>query len=493
MVSDRVLVTKEQLQGELADVLKLSSESLEDHAILQLRVLGGPIKFKGAYSISMRLDKLRVVLKEIAASEVAQAEKLPAAVVDKHGIRIAIDWSRTARVLFALDRDHHPGAGGLMLRQNAIAEQFGLRGRHLGQRWQRRHRKELLKVMAAALLQREEQAVADEDAAGAESVAVTGAEPEAEGKEHAPQSEDARADKVEDPPLDPDPSELDPATHSDDVRAEEVEDPPLAPSPSEPEGPRFDEPQREVATDVPASPPLTARFSPRRLLVVTMLAGVVGLALVLATPGPDGTHNSPKQPPRSPTTVPPTTRSTDSPSPLPPVRTPTRKPTPQAVGLAQVAQAHDLSWGGNEPRPYENDGGQTVGTGTKVGTVSIGGHEWDNSVSGRLWNDDSGFSRAVIATRGRYREITGVVGIDDNTPCPQNTGRVDIENESGHRLWSRRLVRVGEAVRFHVRLQGAVQVALANELTRSAASSADQCAEGDTDFAWGDVNLLPTR
>jgi hypothetical protein len=124
-----------------------------------------------------------------------------------------------------------------------------------------------------------------------------------------------------------------------------------------------------------------------------------------------------------------------------------------------------------------------------VSTVSIGGRPRASAISDPLYYDNTNFHVARIQTSADFDRMTGVVGINDETPCPENTAMVHVENERGRTLWGPRIARIGVPIAFSIDLHRAIQVDLVSEVTRSNPAGAE-CSAGDADPAWGDIRFV---
>jgi hypothetical protein len=232
---------------------------------------------------------------------------------------------------------------------------------------------------------------------------------------------------------------------------------------------------------------MRARFSREHILLAAAIATIIAaLIAVIALFHPfDGSQ--PVVGTSTPTSTPPTaSTSVSTPTPTAPTAT---TPPAQIVGLSSLAG--QLSWKPSEgpPSTYETSGGQSVGTGEQVGTVNIGGRPRTDAISNRIYYDNTNFPLARIQTDGKYRAMTGIVGLNDATECPRNTAIVHVENETGQTLWGPRTVSIDHPITLSVPLRGAIQVNLLQVVTRSNPSASD-CDAGDADPAWGDIHFV---
>jgi len=94
--------------------------------------------------------------------------------------------------------------------------------------------------------------------------------------------------------------------------------------------------------------------------------------------------------------------------------------------------------------------------------------------------------RLVINVKGRYKQVTGVVGIDDEAECTENDATVSITNDDGRTLWGPREVKFNSPGSFIVSIRNRARVTL-DQL--SLASSDDPC-DGVAYLAWGDLKFV---
>lgn len=490
------VITASHVRTELEVMLDLSAESLGDRAILQLYLFGGPVALKSPDAVIARVEKLRDVLREIADSEVARSNRLPTTVDKKFGK--PADWPRVMKILFALEQTSHPKRGGLTRRQMEAAELLGIGGKSRAWTFGRRARGILLDVVAQALVHREQtacNALAAEDGSTGDGSGVIS--PKHSSVKPPSEPTKSRSGELADLGVDAQPPDAPPAATSSKTHEASAAQVNRDAVPDDKDGGVA---RAEEANEDPDEPGV-ADVSPaqgrsvRRLALFAATGGLVMLGAVVATVilTSHSTSSRPSHASASPTTH----RTTHGDRISRPVRPtpPSPKPPVRPDPLTKLAANYGLSWGSDNQLPTYQDGNdQTIGTGDQpngVGTVSIGNTERDNAISGRLWYSGYGFARAVIATKGRYQTMIGVVGIDDNTPCPRNTARVRIENERGHVLWGPETVSIGQMLPLRVTVHGASRVDLINDLTHHSAVGGDECAKGDADVAWASISLVP--
>jgi hypothetical protein len=221
-------------------------------ALTDLRVVGGPERPRGVLGWGKRLETIRSVLRSIAEDEVRSA--------------LGDEYTEVTIRLFRLDRKKpmtriaHVALNDL---QDELGDVFGVKRRVFVDK----HRRPILEVIADALIQREQAAMATDDLeepGNTEEVAADAA-PEQSAPEEDGGEDEAAADSASGVPLPPEPAD--------------TEQPPADEAPPEPE----QEPLGELPPPVPgqASRPHRLSGTARALILMVSLIAVAAVALLL--------------------------------------------------------------------------------------------------------------------------------------------------------------------------------------------------------------------
>jgi hypothetical protein len=134
-----------------------------------------------------------------------------------------------------------------------------------------------------------------------------------------------------------------------------------------------------------------------------------------------------------------------------------------------------------------NQAGQVISLLGSFGTVTIASKTYEG-VSLPVDRSDDRSNTISITTHGRYKRLTGKVGINDNTQCPRTNASVSITDDQGQTLWGPVRASLNSTNAFDISIKGLPVVTLVG---RSLATSEDACADGATaDPAWGDLAFV---
>jgi hypothetical protein len=116
--------------------------------------------------------------------------------------------------------------------------------------------------------------------------------------------------------------------------------------------------------------------------------------------------------------------------------------------------------------------------------VNINGESYNDSVSGDVYPDDSGFGKLTVHTKRRFSAVDFTVGISADTDCPKARAKVSLTDEGGRVLWGPQVVTIDSSQTESVQIPKPVQL---NLVQRSTATDDNSCTNATV--AWGGVTF----